>query len=96
MGRDSAKCGSATTAASAQGGSTTADKEAWAGDDAERSSASVAERPRRTGERAAQTGGRAAAEEVEMAKAVPERLHGLAIRDRGRGNSSSSPVYVVT
>ena len=93
MGRDSAKRGSATTAANARGGSTTVDVGAWAGDDAERSSASVAERPRRTGERAAKAGRRAAAEEVEMAEAEPERLHGLAIR--GRGNSSS-PVYVVT
>ena len=71
----------------------TTDVGAWAGDDAERSSASVAERPGRTGERAAKAGRRAAAEEVEMAEAEPERLHGLAIR--GRGNSSS-PVYVVT
>ena len=89
MGRDIAKCGSATTATNARGGSTAADKGAWTGDDAERSSASVTERPRRTGDRAAQTGGRAAAEEVEMAETEPERLNGLAIRGRGRGNSST-------
>ena len=74
----------------------TADVGAWAGDDAERGSASVEESPGRTGKRAAKAGRRAAAEEVEMAEAEPERLHGLAIRGRGRGNSSSSPAYVVT
>ena len=60
------------------------------------SSASVAERPERTGERAAQTGGRAAAEAVELAEAAPERLHGLAVCGVVSNGNSSSPVYVAT
>ena len=58
----------------------TADMRAWASNDAEHGSASVAARPGRTGECAVEAGGRAAAEEVEMAEAEPERLDGPAIR----------------
>ena len=41
----------------------------------------LAARPGRTDERAAEAGGRAAAEEVEMAEAEPRRLHGPTICD---------------
>ena len=79
MRRDSAKFGGATTAASAQGGLVTTDLGALPSDDAEHGNASAAERRWRTGERVAKAGGRAAAEEVEMAEMEPERLHGPAI-----------------
>ena len=66
----------------------TADMGAWASDDADRHRALVAARPGRTVERAAEAGGRAATEEVEMAEAEPERLHGPAIRGSiSSGNS---------
>ena len=51
--------------------------------------ASVAARPGRTDERAAEVGGRAAAEEVEIAEAETWRLHGPAICD----SWFSSPVH---
>ena len=64
----------------AQEGLVAADMGAWASDDPEHGSASVTARPGRTGECAAEAGGRAAAEEGEMAEAEPDRLHCPAIR----------------
>ena len=64
-------------------------------DDAEHRSVSVAARPGWTGERATEAGGRTAAatEEVEMAKAKSERLHGPAICGSFYGGNSSSPMF---
>ena len=75
MGRNSAKLGGATKAASVRGGATTADMGAWASDNVKRGSASVATRPGRTGERAAETGGRVAVEEVERRAPRPFRTY---------------------
>ena len=52
---------------------------AWTSDDAKHGSALVAARLGRTGECAAEEVGRAAAGEIEMAEAEPDRLHGPAI-----------------
>ena len=72
--------GGATTAAARGEGLVAGDMGAWASDGAEHGSASVAARPERTGECAAEAGGKAVAEEVELAEAEPDRLHGPAIR----------------
>ena len=94
MGRESDKRGGATTAAGAWRGTAATDTGAWASDNGKRVSASVAARPRRTGERAAEAGGRAAAEEVEIMEAEPERLHGPEIRGLVSSGNSSDPAHI--